>query len=59
MASDREPGWYWVKLHGHWMVAAFAISPLPKYTGWRIINVEYVVAESAFDQIGERIPDHE
>ena len=48
--SDRKEGWYWVRFCADWECA--------KWTGegWRRGNVTSLARDSAFEEIGNRIP---
>lgn len=54
----REPGFYWVKERGLWIVGKWrAYSASKGY--WELSGYEDQYQDNWFEAIGERIPDHD
>lgn len=56
----RETGYYWVKFDGIWMVAFYESQvgkAYPSKIPWAHIGDDRWSPESAFDEIGPRVPD--
>jgi hypothetical protein len=49
----REPGFYWVKYKGEWVVAQW-FEHTEKVQSWYIINNDYELGDQHFEEIDER-----
>lgn len=57
--TPREPGFYWVRLHGEWFVAEWFIfdddNPTPERMWWYLTSHDGEFQNSEFDDIGPKI----